>query len=205
MGLSVFCERDIMFHFFAFIDRMRFIHRWGLMRSTISESLTEHAQQTASIAHALVLIENRRFGADLNPDRAAVLALYHDASETITGDLPTPIKYYNREILGSYRAVEDYAKDTLLTKLPEYLQEDYSDILNGEAEPEWIYVKAADTLSAYIKCITERQAGNREFVSAEQALWEKLQSMDLQSLRVFEKEFLGSFGKTLDEMTEEYL
>ncbi len=194
-----------MFHFFAFIDRMRFIRRWGLMRSTIPENLTEHAHQTAMIAHALVLIENRRFGADLNPDRAAVLALYHDASETITGDLPTPVKYYNREILGSYRAVEDFAKDTLLEKLPKYLQEDYSEILNGELEPEWVYVKAADTLSAYIKCIAERQAGNREFISAEQTLREKLQSIDLQSLRVFEEEFLGSFGKTLDEMTEENL
>ncbi len=194
-----------MFHFFAFIDRMRYIRRWGLMRSTIPETLTEHAQQVAMLAHALVLIENRRFGADLNPDRAAVLALYHDASETITGDLPTPIKYYNREILGSYRAVEDYARDTLLDKLPAYLQEDYSEILNGEMEPEWVYVKAADTLSAYIKCVTERQAGNREFVSAEQSLWEKLQTIDLQCLRVFEKEFLSSYGKTLDEMTEETL
>ena len=192
-----------MFHFFAFIDRMRFIRRWGLMRSTIPESLTEHAQQTATIAHALVLIENRRFGADLNPDRAAVLALYHDAAETITGDLPTPVKYYSREILGGYREVEDYAKDTLLAKLPTDLQEDYSDILNGEREPEWVYVKAADTLSAYIKCIAERQAGNREFVSAEKTLWRKLQDMPLQSLRVFEEEFLGSFGKTLDEMTED--
>ncbi len=194
-----------MFHFFAFIDRMRFIRRWGLMRSTMPESLTEHAHQTAMIAHALVLIENRKFGANLNPDRAAVLALYHDAAETITGDLPTPIKYYNREILGSYRAVEDYAKDTLLGKLPEYLQEDYADILNGETEPEWSFVKAADTLSAYIKCITERQAGNREFLSAEQTLYNKLQTMELNSLRVFEREFLGSFGKTLDEMAEEDL
>ena len=194
-----------MFHFFAFIDRMRYIHRWGLMRSTIPETLTEHAQQVAMIAHALVLIENRKFGADLNPDRAAVLALYHDASETITGDLPTPIKYYNREILGSYRAVEDYAKDTLLDKLPAYLQEDYSEILNGELEPEWAFVKAADTLSAYLKCVTERQAGNREFLSAEQTLWAKLQTIPLNSLRVFEEEFLDGYGKTLDEMTEETL
>ena len=173
------------------------------MRSTIPESLTEHAHQTAMLAHALVLIEHRRFGADLNPDRAAVLAMYHDASETITGDMPTPVKYYNREILGSYRAVEDFAKDTLLDKLPKDLQEDYSEILNGELEPEWVYVKAADTLSAYIKCITERQAGNREFISAEQTLRQKLQNMPLKSLRVFEQEFLGSYGKTLDEMTEE--
>ncbi|MBQ1272066.1 MAG: 5'-deoxynucleotidase [Clostridia bacterium] len=194
-----------MFHFFAFIDRMRYIHRWGLMRSTIPETLTEHAQQVAMIAHALVLIENRKFGADLNPDRAAVLALYHDASETITGDLPTPIKYYNREILGSYRAVEDYAKDTLLDKLPDYLQEDYSEILNGELEPEWAFVKAADTLSAYLKCVTERQAGNREFLSAEQSLWTKLQTIPLNSLRVFEEEFLDGYGKTLDEMAEETL
>ena len=167
--------------------------------------MTEHAQQVAMIAHALVLIENRKFGADLNPDRAAVLALYHDASETITGDLPTPIKYYNREILGSYRAVEDYAKDTLLDKLPAYLQEDYSEILNGELEPEWAFVKAADTLSAYLKCVTERQAGNREFLSAEQTLWAKLQTIPLNSLRVFEEEFLDGYGKTLDEMTEETL
>lgn len=192
-----------MYHFFAFIDRMRYIRRWGLMRSTIPENLTEHAHQTAMIAHALVLIENRRFGGNLNPDRAAILALYHDAAETITGDLPTPIKYYNRAILGGYREVEDYAKDTLLDKLPEDLQEDYSEILNGEREPEWPYVKAADTLSAYIKCIGERQAGNREFVSAEQTLRKKLEEIPLPSLRVFESEFLGSFGKTLDEMTEE--
>lgn len=192
-----------MFHFFGFIDRMRFIRRWGLMRSTIPENLTEHAHQTALLAHALILIENRRFGANLNPERGALLALYHDASETITGDLPTPIKYYNREILGSYREVEDYAKNTLLNKLPDDLQKDYSAILNGENEPEWPFVKAADTLSAYIKCIGERQAGNREFISAEQTLYQKLQEIPLKSLRVFETEFLGSFGKTLDEMTEE--
>ncbi len=192
-----------MFHFFAFIDRMKYIRRWGLMRSTIPENLTEHAQQTAMLAHALVLIENRRFGGTLNADRAAVLALYHDAAETITGDLPTPVKYYSREILGGYREVEDYAKDSLLNKLPGDLQADYSDILNGEYEPEWPFVKAADTLSAYIKCIEERQAGNREFLSAERSLWDKLQQMPMQSLRVFEEEFLGSFGKTLDEMTEE--
>ena len=192
-----------MFHFFGFIDRMRFIRRWGLMRSTIPESLTEHAHQTATLAHALVLIENKRFGGNLNPDRAAVLALYHDASETITGDLPTPVKYSNREILGSYRSVEALAKNTLLKKLPEDLRPDYADILNGESEPEWPYVKAADTLSAYIKCVEERHAGNREFLSAEMTLKKKLDSIQLQSLRAFEEEFLNSFGITLDEMTEE--
>ena len=192
-----------MYHFFAFVDRMRLIRRWGLMRSTLPENLAEHSNQTALLAHALVTIENTRFGTHLNPERAAVLALYHDAAETITGDLPTPIKYYNREILGSYQAVEDYAKDTLLSKLPEDLQEVYSDILNGEHEPEWRYVKAADTLSAYIKCLTERQTGNREFRSAEETLREKLQQIDLPCLRVFEQEFLASFGATLDDMAEE--
>lgn len=192
-----------MFHFFAFIDRMRYIRRWGLMRSTIPENLAEHAQQTALLAHALVSIENRRFGGELNPDRAAVLALYHDAAETITGDLPTPVKYYSNEILGGYRKVEDFAKDSLLNKLPDYLRADYGDILNGESEPEWPYVKAADTLSAYIKCVAERQAGNREFLSAERATLRKLHAIPLRSLRVFEEEFLDSYGKTLDEMTED--
>ena len=190
-----------MYHFFAFVDRMRFIRRWGLMRSTIPESLTEHAQQTAVLAHALITIENTRYGGRLNADRAAVLALYHDAAETITGDLPTPVKYYNREIKGSYQTVEDFAKDTLLEKLPSDLQETYSEILNGEREPEWIYVKAADTLSAYIKCLEERQAGNREFIRAEESIRQKLQDMDLPCLRAFEREFLASFGSTLDELT----
>lgn len=192
-----------MYHFFAFTDRMRYIKRWGLMRTTVPESLSEHCMQTAMLAHALVTIENRRFGGNLDPNRAAVLALYHDAAETITGDLPTPIKYYNQEFLGSYQSVEDYAKDTLLEKLPEDLQEDYSEILNGEYEPEWPYVKAADTLSAYLKCLEEKRAGNRDFGTAEETIRKKLETIDLQSLRVFEAEFLGSYGKTLDELTED--
>lgn len=190
-----------MYHFFAFIDRMRFIRRWGLMRSTIPETLTEHAQQTAMLAHALITIENTRFGGKLDPDRAAVLALYHDATETVTGDLPTPVKYHNRQIRGSYQQVEDFAKDTLLDKLPADLKPVYSAILNGESEPEWVYVKAADTLSAYIKCLEEQKAGNREFDRAAVTIREKLRHIDLPCLRVFEEEFLASFGMTLDEMT----
>ncbi len=191
-----------MYHFFAFLNRMKYIRRWGLMRNMLPENLQEHSHQTAMLAHALIIIENNRFGGKLNPDRAAVLAMYHDASETITGDLPTPVKYFNEGIRGSYQEVEDIAKDNLLAKLPEDLREDFSDILNGENEPEWIYVKAADTLSAYIKCIEEQKTGNRDFDSAQIALEHKLLEYPLQSLRVFEEEFLPGFSATLDEMSD---
>ena len=190
-----------MFHFFAFIDRMRYIRRWGLMRSTIPETLTEHAHQTAMIAHALVLIENRQFGADLNPDRAAVLALYHDASETITGDLPTPIKYYNQGIHGAYKELEKHACEKLVATLPEEMQGAIAPyVLADEASVEYKLVKAADRLAAYVKCLEELRSGNSEFSKAKKSIEEDLHARNMPEVEYFFEHFIPSYQLTLDEL-----
>ena len=188
-----------MHTFFAVINRMKYINRWGLMRNTEKENLQQHSHETAVIAHALATIANKRFGENINAEKAAVLALYHDASEIVTGDLPTPIKYGTPQLRKSYGQMEDHAKKILLKRLPDYLKPVYEDILDSESAPEWPYVKAADTLSAYIKCVTEKSAGNAEFSAAEKNIYKKLESNPLPALHVFMEEFLPAYGKTLDE------
>ncbi|MCI5682327.1 MAG: 5'-deoxynucleotidase [Eubacteriales bacterium] len=190
-----------MYHFYAVINRMKYINRWGLMRNTERENLQEHSFQVAVLAHALALIEKERFGADVDPDRAAVIALFHDASEIITGDMPTPVKYYNDGIRSVYKEIEKDANALLVEKLPEDLRREYSDLLSGEDRPEYKFVKAADTISAYIKCVEELKAGNREFEGAAKSIREKLDNIQLKSVRVFTDEFLGSFSLTLDEQS----
>ena len=157
--------------FFALLSRMRYIHRWGLMRSSIPENIQEHSHETAVYAHALGLIRRQVFHGDCDAERLAVLALYHDASETLTGDLPTPIKYHDDDIRRAYRDVEALAGQRLLTLLPSELRQDYESILTPQARDAelWRLVKAADKLSALVKCMEERKAGNREFLSAESA------------------------------------
>lgn len=196
------------YNFFAAISRMKYIERWALMRSSRPENLAEHAMEVAMIAHALCTIGNTRFGKSLDSGNAALVGLYHDASEIITGDMPTPVKYYSEDIKSSYKKVEKIAEYRLLNKLPEYLRDEYEDIFKGKESSEDIYmrklVKAADKLSALIKCIEEEKSGNTEFSKAKTSTMDKLNEMktDLPEVAVFMEEFLPSYGKTLDELEE---
>ena len=187
--------------FYALMGRMRYITRWGLMRNTFSENIQEHSHQVAVLAHALALIRREILhlpGPD--PDRCAVAALYHDASEILTGDLPTPIKYYNPEIKAAYKQVERIAGERLLNMLPEQLREHYAHyVLEDDPELEPI-VKAADKLSAHIKCLEEQKAGNTEFDSAARQSWEAMLAMGLPELDGFLKNCLGAYSLDLDQL-----
>lgn len=186
--------------FFAMISRMKYIDRWALMRNTLNESLDSHSKEVAVIAHALAVIGNKRFGKKYNPDRAAVLGLYHDAHEIITGDMPTPVKYQNNDILTAFKAVEDSANEKLLEKLPDDLREEFAGLLTFDGEDEEMknLVKAADRISALIKCIEERKAGNTEFKEAEKATLKRIEKMNVPEAQVFIKEFLPAYDLTLD-------
>lgn len=190
------------YSFFAMISRMKYIDRWALMRNTDRESLDSHSKEVAVIAHALAVIGNKRFGKNYNPDRAAVLGLYHDAHEIITGDMPTPVKYQNDDILVAFKAVEDSANEKLLNKLPEDLREEFSSLLTGENEDEemLVLIKAADRLSALIKCIEERKAGNTEFKEAEKSTLKRIKKMSVPEADVFLNEFLPAYEQTLDTL-----
>jgi len=191
-----------MFHFFAMISRMKYINRWGLMRNTRSENICEHSLETAVIAHALAVLRNTRFGGHVNPERAAVLAMFHDTTEIITGDLPTPVKYYNPKLRGAYREVEAAAQKKLLSMLPADLQPSYEPLIseNGEQDAELrSLVKAADKLSAVIKCVEEKRLGNTEFEKAEISLLHAVKELHLPEADCFVQEFLPSYSLTLDE------
>lgn len=192
-----------MSNFYAMILRMKHIDRWGLMRNTWKENLSVHALDVAVLVHALCLIGNERFGKRYDAEHAAVLALFHDASEILTGDLPTPIKYYNPEIRTAYHQVERVANRQLVELLPDDLQKAYRPLfLTEEEDPELLkLLKAADRLSAIIKCIEEENAGNREFMGAKEAQMQALTEMHLPEVDVFLSEFLGAFSKTLDEQS----
>ena len=186
--------------FFAIISRMKYINRWGLMRNTITENISEHSLETAFSAHLLALYRNVRFGGNVDPERTALLAMYHDVTEIITGDLPTPIKYYSEEIRSEYDRVEEIAKEKIIGYLPDDLKEYYRPLL-GKTEDEaelWQLVKAADKLSALIKCIEERHMGNMDFSEAEKSTLRAVQEMGLPEAEEFMKEFLPSYGLTLD-------
>jgi 5'-deoxynucleotidase len=191
-----------MSHLFAWLSRMRFIRRWGLMHTTYPENTQEHTLRVALIAHALAVIRNRMFDGAVDPARAAVLALYHDVGEVLTGDLPAPVKYFNPEIRAAYHAIEASAHDTLLGMVPEPLQVDYRPLLvraDDDAE-HWDPVKAADKICAYLKCLEEVAAGNGEFVKAEKALRATVDSLDRPEVRYFMETFAPSFRLTLDEL-----
>lgn len=187
--------------FFAMLFRMKYINRWALMRNTRSENLSEHSLETAMIAHALAIIRNKRFGGNVNPDRAATLALFHDCSEIITGDLPTPIKYHNEQMKSEYKKIESEANKRLLSLLPYDLSEEYLSIFSKDKNDiELLHlIKAADKLTALIKCIEERNMGNKEFITAEKSSLKALQNMDIPEVQVFIEEFLPSFELTIDE------
>ncbi|MDD3346992.1 5'-deoxynucleotidase [Oscillibacter sp.] len=187
-------------HFFAYISRMRFIQRWSLMRNTAPENVQEHSHQTAVLAHALAVIRNEKFGGQVDPGAVAVAALYHDASEILTGDMPTPIKYDNPAIRSAYKEVEAVAERKLTELLPKELREVYRPILTMQDAEIAGLVKAADKLSAYIKCVEELKAGNTEFREAAVQTRRALESYGLPEVDYFLSTFMDSFSLTLDEL-----
>lgn len=187
-------------HFFAMLSRMKYINRWGLMRNTRNENISEHSLDVAIIAHALAVLRNVRFGGHVNAERVTLLALYHDTPEILTGDLPTPVKYFNPKIRDSYREVEKAATEKLLSLLPEDLRPSYESLFDETREPElWLLVKAADKISALIKCVEEIRMGNAEFEKAEAASRKAIQAMKVPEADCFVREFLPSYSLTLDE------
>jgi 5'-deoxynucleotidase len=191
-----------MSHFFAYLSRMKFIKRWGLMHNTYPENVQEHSLRVAQIAHALALIRNRLFEGSVDPARVAVLALFHDAGEVLIGDLPSPIKYFNPEINQAYREVESSAARRLVGMVPQELADDYRRVLDPEdsEQAHRDIVKAADKICAYIKCLEETAAGNREFSKAEESLRSTVEGIDLPEVDYFLKTFIPSFRLTLDEL-----
>ena len=187
------------YSFFAMLGRMKYISRWGLMRSTHGENLSEHTLDVAYIAHALCAIHNSRFGGSLDCGQAVLYALYHDCSEILTGDMPTPVKYQNRVLQDAYKEVERDAARRLLTRLPQDLRPGFQPWFQPDGEYRSL-VKAADKLSALIKCIEERKAGNSEFDRAYETTLESLRAMDMPEVEVFIREFIPAYSLTLDEL-----
>ena len=192
------------YSFFAMVNRMKLIDRWALMRNTTKENIAEHSHNVAGVAHALALIGNKKFGRNYDENRAAVLALYHDTTEVITGDMPTPVKYYNDEINSAYKDIEAVAGERLLSMLPDEFREDYRPLFEPQKGDEelWALVKAADKISALIKCVEENRMGNREFDLALKAQEAKIESINLPEVKYFREHFLPAYYLTLDEHTK---
>ena len=189
-----------MYNFFAYISRMKYIDRWSLMRNSVTENIQEHSHMVAVLAHALAVIRRDALGLPCDPNACAAAALFHDAPEIFTGDLPTPIKYYNPAIRDAYRQVEEMAAGKLLSMLPEELRGAYEPLLREEEGEVRRLVKAADKLAAYIKCLEELKAGNGEFGNAAQETLAALRRMELPEVDYFLERFGGAFGLTLDEL-----
>lgn len=189
--------------FYAMLSRMKLIKRWALMRNSIPENISEHSLEVSIIAHALAIISNCRLGKNLNAEKAAAIAIYHDAAEIITGDMPTPIKYYNESIQDAYKKVEEAATERLLAMLPEDIKAYYESLFIPQDEDLylWKLVKAADKLSALIKCIEERKTGNSEFINAEASIGALINELDLPEVEIFVNEFLPAYEKNLDELS----
>lgn len=188
--------------FFAMMARMKYIERWALMRNSATENISEHSMEVAMLAHGLGIIAKEKCGKDIDLDKLALIGLYHDANEIITGDMPTPVKYYDSDIRDAYKKVEDMANRKLLNQLPVYMRNYYEDVFfpqRGEEEL-WKIVKAADKLSALIKCIEEDKAGNKEFATAYQTIEQALNDMNMEEVNIFIHDFLPCYHKTLDEL-----
>ena len=192
-------------HFYAMLSRMKYINRWGLMRNTRSENISEHSLEVAYIAHALGVINNEIFGGNLPAERLAILGMYHDVTEIITGDMPTPVKYYSPVIRNAYSEVEHVAKDEMLSGLPEIMRKHYDRVLleTDEEEELWKYVKGADKMSALIKCIEEQQMGNQDFADAAESIQLTLRNMHIPEVDYFMEEFLPAYRLTLDKSGKE--
>ncbi|MGI6316239.1 MAG: 5'-deoxynucleotidase [Christensenellales bacterium] len=190
-----------MYHFFAYLSRMKYINRWSLMRNTRTENIQEHSQQVAVLAHMLATIRNLRFGGNVDTGRVTELAVFHETSEVITGDLPTPIKYYNPQIHSAYKDIESEANRKLLAMLPEDMANAYENVLASNEVECLRLVKAADKLSAYLKCVEEMDTGNRDFDKAAQSIRRELNAMkDVPEIEVFFAEYEPSYHLTLDEL-----
>ena len=187
--------------FYAMLSRMKYIERWSLMRNTREENICEHSHEVAVLAHALALLHNRRYGGHADPGRCALLALYHDAPEILTGDLPTPVKYHNPAIKESYKAIEEAAAGRLLATLPSELAERYRPCFFEEDPQVRRLVKAADKLSALVKCIEEIRMGNNDFLSARESQLAALREMGIPAVDIFLREYLPAFDRTLDEIS----
>ncbi len=190
-----------MYKFFAFLNRMKYIRRWSLMRSIREENIMEHSQQVAVIAHALAIIANKQYGKNVDVAKTVLLAQYHEVGEVITGDLPTPIKYFNPEIKTAYKDLEKNACEKILNMLPENLKDEYrAFIIPDEQTEEYKLVKCADRLSAYLKCVEEIKAGNSEFKKAKASIGAELKSLKRQEVEYYLKEFAPAYELTLDEL-----
>ena len=190
--------------FYAYMARLKLIRRWSLMRNTIPENDAEHSLQVAMMAHGIALLGRERYGREVNPEHVVTLAVYHDVSEVLTGDLPTPVKYFDPEIKKAYDHVESSAKDKMISQLPAEMQLSYDMLMNPEDEDAELmkYVKAADKLSALIKCIEEERAGNRDFEKAKESTMKKIEELDMPEVDFFVKNFLPGYYLTLDEQTK---
>lgn len=187
-------------NFFAMVSRMKYINRWGLMRNTITENIAEHSLDVAIIAHGLATISNLYFNGKVDAERVAVIAMFHDTTEIITGDMPTPIKYYAKEIKDAYKDIEAKAAKQLVKGLPKEMEEVYEDILLPKEEEELCrFVKAADKISAYIKCIEEKQMGNTDFAKAEKSTLDAVKAMNMKEVDYFLEHFIAAYSLTVDE------
>lgn len=190
-------------HFFALFSRMKYIDRWSLMRNTDSESLSQHSLDVAAIAHALAVIGNKKLGKCYNEGKIALVGMYHDMPEIITGDMPTPVKYHNKEIREAFGSIEKAAQKTILNTLPDYMREEYRDfIVPDEKSEEYRLVKAADKISALLKCMLEERSGNTEFIRAKEATENSLHAMNCEEAEIFLAEFSESYGMVLDTVLE---
>ena len=187
-------------HFFAYVSRLRYIRRWGLMRSVMPENDAEHSLQVAMIAHAVAIIGRKHYGRQVEPEHVLALGVYHDVSEVITGDMPTPVKYQTDELRKSYKDVERMANDRLLSMLPDDLRPAYAPYLSTPRDYDRQVLKAADSISAYLKCLEEKRAGNREFEAAGASIRQTLDAIDLPEVQDFIRDFLPSFELSLDEL-----
>ncbi len=189
------------YDFFAFADRMKYIKRWQLMRSVREENIMEHSQQVAMFAHALAVIKNRIYGGNVNAEKAVLYAVYHECAEVMTGDLPTPIKYFDNSIRGAYKNLEEKASLKLLSMLPKELEGDFAASIIPDAQSEeYAIMKAADRLAAYVKCLEELRCGNNEFAKAKKSIEDDLHSRNMPEVEYFFKNFIESFSITLDEL-----
>ncbi len=190
-----------MEQFYAYMDRMKFIKRWQLMRSVREENIMEHSQSVAMLTHALVVIENDVFGGSVNAEKAVLYALYHEVSEVMTGDMPTPVKYFNNQIHGEYEKLERRAVEKIANTLPAEMRGGIEPYLQADKESEeYAFVKAADKLSAYIKCLEELRSGNKEFSQAEKTIGAALKEKKMRALDYFFEHFIPAFSLTLDEL-----
>jgi len=191
-----------MNHFFAFLSRMKFIQRWGLMRNTTTENIQEHSLQVGMIAHGLAVVRNTYFGGEVDSGKVALLGMYHEVSEIFTGDLPTPVKYFNPQIKDAYKEIEGMAQKKMHNMLPDELKDCYQNLLISQDEDAelWQIVKAADKISAYLKCVEELKAGNQEFTVAFKMIKEELDKSNLPEVKYFMEVFVPSFSLSLDEL-----